>query len=198
VTPSKAEQADATRTALGAAARQLFTERGYAATSTTEIVERAGVTRGALYHHFAAKEDLFRAVFEQLEDEVTKHVAKEALTSADPLEQLRRGTRAYLDACIDPAVQRVVLLEGPSVLGWQTWQEVEQRYGYGLVVAGVEAAIGAGLIAAQPVEPLAHVLFGALTEAGMVVARADDSDAARAEMEAAMDRLLDGLRASKS
>jgi AcrR family transcriptional regulator len=198
VTPSKAEQADATRTALSAAARQLFTERGYAATSTTEIVERAGVTRGALYHHFAAKEDLFRAVFEQLEDEVTEHVAKEALTSADPLEQLRRGTRAYLDACIDPAVQRVVLLEGPSVLGWQTWQEIEQRYGYGLVVAGVEAAIGAGLIAAQPVEPLAHVLFGALTEAGMVVARADDSDAARAEMEAAMDRLLDGLRASKS
>jgi AcrR family transcriptional regulator len=198
VTPSKAEQADATRTALSAAARQLFTERGYAATSTTEIVERAGVTRGALYHHFAAKEDLFRAVFEQLEGEVTRHVAKEALTSADPLERLRRGTRAYLDACIDPAVQRVVLLEGPSVLGWQTWQEVEQRYGYGLVVAGVEAAIGAGLIAAQPVEPLAHVLFGALTEAGMVVARADDSDAARAEMEAAMDRLLDGLRASKS
>jgi AcrR family transcriptional regulator len=198
VTPSKAEQADATRTALGAAARQLFTERGYAATSTTEIVERAGVTRGALYHHFAAKEDLFRAVFEQLEGQVTEHVAKEALTSTDPLEQLRRGTRAYLDACIDPAVQRVVLLEGPSVLGWQTWQEVEQRYGYGLVVAGVEAAIGAGLIEAQPVEPLAHVLFGALTEAGMVVARADDPDAARAEMEAAMDRLLDGLRASKS
>jgi AcrR family transcriptional regulator len=198
VTPSKAEQADATRTALGAAARQLFTERGYAATSTTEIVERAGVTRGALYHHFAAKEDLFRAVFEQLEDEVTKHVAKEALTSADPLEQLRRGTRAYLDACIDPAVQRVVLLEGPSVLGWQTWQEIEQRYGYGLVVAGVEAAIGAGLIAAQPVEPLAHVLFGALTEAGMVVARADDPGVARADLEAAMDRLLDGLRAPKS
>ena len=198
MTPSKAEQADATRTALGAAARQLFTERGYAATSTTEIVERAGVTRGALYHHFAAKEDLFRAVFEQLEDEVTKHVAKEALTSADPLEQLRRGTRAYLDACIDPAVQRVVLLEGPSVLGWQTWQEIEQRYGYGLVVAGVDAAIGAGLISAQPVEPLAHVLFGALTEAGMVVARAHDPGAARAEMEAAMDRLLDGLRAPKS
>jgi AcrR family transcriptional regulator len=198
VTPSKSEQADATRTALSAAARQLFTERGYAATSTTQIVERAGVTRGALYHHFPAKYDLFRAVFEQLEDEVTKHVAQEALTSADPLDQLRRGTSAYLDACIDPAVQQVVLLEGPSVLGWQTWQEIEQRYGYGLVVAGVEAAIGAGLIAAQPVEPLAHVLFGALTEAGMAVARADEPRAARIEMEAAMDRLLDGLRAAKS
>jgi AcrR family transcriptional regulator len=198
VTPSKAEQTDATRTALSAAARQLFTERGYAATSTTEIVERAGVTRGALYHHFAAKQALFREVFEQLEGEVTKHVAREALTSTDPLEQLRRGTRAYLDVCIDPAVQRVVLVEGPSVLGWETWQEIEQRYGYGLVVAGVEAAIGAGLIAAQPVEPLAHVLFGALTEAGMVVARADDPGAARADMEAAMDRLLDGLRYRKS
>ena len=198
MTPTKAEQADATRTALSAAARQLFTERGYAATSTTEIVERAGVTRGALYHHFAAKDDLFRAVFEQLEGEVTEHVAQEALMSADPLEQLRRGTRAYLDACIDPAVQRVVLLDGPSVLGWETWQEIEQRYGYGLVVAGVEAAMAAGLIASQPVEALAHVLFGALTEAGMVVARADDPRASRTEMEAAMDRLLDGLRAAMS
>jgi AcrR family transcriptional regulator len=198
VTPTKAEQADATRTALSAAARQLFTERGYAATSTTEIVERAGVTRGALYHHFAAKDELFRAVFEQLEGEVTEHVAQQALTSDDPLEQLRRGTRAYLDACIDPAVQRVVLLDGPSVLGWETWQEIEQRYGYGLVVAGVEAAIGAGLISPQPVEALAHVLFGALTEAGMVVARADAPRTARAEMEGAMDRLLDGLRAATS
>lgn len=196
MTPTKAEQADATRSALSAAARQLFTVRGYAATSTTEIVERAGVTRGALYHHFAAKDELFRAVFEQLEGEVTRRVAEEALTGADPLEQLRRGTRAYLDACIDPAVQRVVLLDGPSVLGWETWQEIEQRYGYGLVVAGVEAAIGAGLISAQPVEPLAHVLFGALTEAGMVVARADEPRTARVDMEAAMDRLLEGLRAS--
>ena len=91
-----------------------------------------------------------------------------------------------------------MLLDGPSVLGWETWQEIEQRYGYGLVLAGVEAAIGAGLISAQPVEPLAHVLFGALTEAGMVVARADEPRTARADMEAAMDRLLDGLRASTS
>jgi len=196
VTPSKAEQADATRTALVAVARRLFTERGYAATSTNEIVERAGVTRGALYHHFSTKDELFRAVFEQLEDEVTKRVAEEALRGADPLEQLRLGSRAYLDVCLDPAVQRVVLVEGPSVLGWETWQEIENRYGYGLVVAGVETAMAAGLVDAQPVEPLAHVLFGALTEAGMVVARAEDPRTARTEMDAAMDRLLDGLRAA--
>jgi len=197
VTPSKAEQADATRSALLAAARELFTDRGYAATSTTEIVARAGVTRGALYHHFPAKHDLFRAVFEQLEAEVTDHVAHEALAGADPLEQLRVGSRAYLDVCLDPAVQRVVLVEGPSVLGWETWQEIESRYGYGLVVAGVEAAMAAGLVDTQPVAPLAHVLFGALTEAGMVVARAGDPRAARAEMDEAMDRLLDGLRSAR-
>ena len=196
MTPSKAEQADATRTALVAVARRLFTERGYAATSTNEIVERAGVTRGALYHHFSTKDELFRAVFEQLEDEVTKRVAEEALRGGDPLEQLRLGSRAYLDVCLDPAVQRVVLVEGPSVLGWETWQEIENRYGYGLVVAGVETAMAAGLVDAQPVEPLAHVLFGALTEAGMVVARAEDPRTARTEMDAAMDRLLDGLRAA--
>jgi len=198
VTPSKAEQADATRTALVAAARRLFTERGYAASSTNEIVEQAGVTRGALYHHFSTKDELFRAVFEQLEDEVTKHVAQEALRGADPLEQLRRGSRAYLDVCLDPAVQRIVLVEGPSVLGWETWQEIENRYGYGLVVAGVETAMAAGLVDVQPVEPLAHVLFGALTEAGMVVARAEDPRTARTQMDAAMDRLLDGLRAAPS
>ena len=197
MTPSKSEQADATRGALVAAARTLFTERGYAATSTNDIVQRAGVTRGALYHHFAAKSDLFRAVFEQLEDEVTRHVAREAQAASDPFEQLRLGSRAYLDVCLDPAVQRVVLLEGPPVLGWERWQEIEQRYGYGLVAGGVQAAMEAGLVDAQPVGPLAHVLFGALTEAGMVVARSDQPELARTEMESAMDRLLDGLRAAR-
>lgn len=195
MTTRKAEQSDATRGALVSAARSLFTERGYAATSTNEIADRAGVTRGALYHHFAAKDDLCRAVFEQLEAEVAEHVAREALAGPDPLEQLRLGCRAFLDACLDPAVQRIVLLEGPGVLGWETWQEIEERYGYGLVAAGVEAAIAAGEFEQQPVEPLAHVLFGALAQAGLVVARADDSGAARTQMEAATDRLLDGLRA---
>jgi AcrR family transcriptional regulator len=198
VTPTKAERADATRTALVAAARVLFTDHGYAATSTTEIVERAGVTRGALYHHFAAKDDLFRAVFEQLEAEVAEEVAHRALTGADAIEQLRLGCRAFLDICLDPAVQRIVIVEGPAVLGWETWQEIENRYGHGLVVAGVKAAVDAGLVETQPVGPLADVLFGALAQAGMVVARADEPQIARTEMEAAMDRLLDGLRVAPS
>lgn len=198
MTSRKAEQSDATRSKLLSAARDLFTDHGYAATSTTEIADRAGVTRGALYHHFAAKDDLFRAVFEQLEVEIAEHVATAALAVADPLEQLRLGCRAFLDACLDPAVQRIVLLEGPAVLGWETWQEIEERYGYGLVATGVEAAVSAGLFEKQPVEPLAHVLFGALAQAGLVVARAEEPRAARIQMEAATDRLLDGLRASKA
>jgi AcrR family transcriptional regulator len=194
VTSRKAEQSDATRSTLLSVARGLFTEHGYATTSTNEIADRAGVTRGALYHHFAAKDDLFRAVFEQLEAEIAEQVARAALAGADPLEQLRLGCRAFLDACLDPAVQRIVLLEGPGVLGWDTWQEIEERYGYGLVATGVGAAISAGAFEQQPVEPLAHVLFGALAQAGLVVARADDPGAARTQMEAATDRLLDGLR----
>jgi AcrR family transcriptional regulator len=194
VTSRKAEQSDATRSTLLSVARGLFTEHGYATTSTNEIADRAGVTRGALYHHFAAKDDLFRAVFEQLEAEIAEQVARAALAGSDPLEQLRLGCRAFLDACLDPAVQRIVLLEGPGVLGWDTWQEIEERYGYGLVATGVEAAITAGMFEQQPVEPLAHVLFGALAQAGLVVARADDPGAARTQMEAATDRLLDGLR----
>lgn len=197
MTSRKAEQSDVTRGALLSVARELFTERGYAATSTTEIADRAGVTRGALYHHFAAKDDLFRAVFEELEAEVAERVAREALAGGDPVEQLRLGCRAFLDVCLDPAVQRIVLLEGPAVLGWETWQEIEERYGYGLVATGVEAAITAGFFDTQPVPPLAHVLFGALAQAGLVVARAADPGAARTDMEAATDRLLDGLRASK-
>jgi AcrR family transcriptional regulator len=197
VTSRKAEQSDATRNTLLAVARRLFTEQGYAATSTTEIADGAGVTRGALYHHFAVKDDLFRAVFEQLEGEVAEHITREALAGGDPLEQLRLGSRAFLDVCLDPAVQRVVLLDGPAVLGWETWQEIEERYGYGLTATGVQAAIDARLVDAQPVAPLAHLLFGALAQAGMVVARAADPGAARTEMEAAMDRLLDGMRASK-
>ncbi len=198
MTSRKAEQSDATRSALLVAARRLFTEHGYAATSTNEIVERAGVTRGALYHHFPAKYDLFRAVFEQLEAELVDQVARAALAGSDALEQLRLGCRAFLDICLDPAVQRIVIVEGPAVLGWETWHEIEERYGHGLVVAGVAAAVDAGLVERQPVEPLANVLFGALAQAGMVVARADDPGAARTDMETAMDRLLDGLRAAKT
>ena len=147
-----------------AAGRALFGERGFAGTSREEIVEAAGVTRGALYHHFAGKEDLFRAVFEEIEHEMTEHLAKVALAAPDPLEALRVGCREFLDVAMAPAVQRIVLIDAPAVLGWATWREVEARYGLGLVTMGLQTAMEAGVLARQPLQPLAHMLLAAVNE----------------------------------
>lgn len=190
----KAEQSEATRAALVAAARELFAERGYGAVGTEEIVRAAGVTRGALYHHFGGKEDLFRAVYEEVERELVEHIATEAMTATDPLEALAAGANAVLVACEDPAIQRIALMDAPSVLGWEGWREIGMRYGLGLVEATLQAGIDAGVLAPQPVRPLAHLLLGAIDEGAMLVARADDIAVARAEVSASISGLLEALR----
>jgi AcrR family transcriptional regulator len=190
----KAEQAEATRSALLKVARGLFAERGFADVSTEEIVQRAGVTRGALYHHFRDKRDLFRTVFERVEEEVAEKIAGAALSETDPWEQQKVALRAFLDVCLEPAVQRIVLVDAPSVLGLEDWRDIEAAYGLALVRAGLQSVMDAGLIERQPLEPLAHLLFGALTEAGMMIARAEDVAAARAEVGESVERLLEGLR----
>jgi AcrR family transcriptional regulator len=191
----KAEQSEATRAALVTVARGLFAERGYAAVGTEEIVRAAGVTRGALYHHFAGKRELFQAVYEDVERALLERIAELADRSAsDPLEILHTGSQAFLDACEDPAVQRIALLDAPSVLGWEQWREIGMRYGLGLVEGTVQAAIEAGLIESQPAEPLAHLLLGAIDEGAMLVARADDDGQTRRQVGAAVARMLDSLR----
>ena len=190
---TQAERSQATRGALIGVARELFSQRGYAGVGTEEIVQRAGVTRGALYHHFAGKEDLFRAVYELVEEELTERIAAGAFGQTEPLEVLRAGTRIFLDACVEPEVQRVVLIDGPSVLGWEEWRAIAERYGFGLVQAALQAAMDAGAIHEQPVRPLAHVLIGALDEAALFVARSDDVKAARREVGETLERLLEGL-----
>ena len=179
------------------AARELFARDGYAATGREAIVERAGVTRGALYHHFADKEALFRAVFEELEAEVMAKAAAAAVTVSadDPLGQLRAGSLAYLDVTLDPAVQRICLLDAPSVLSLTARQEVVDVYAAGLVREVLKAAMDTGAIIHQPLEPLTHLLLAALHEAALYVARAADQAAARAEVGATVTHLLDGLRA---
>jgi AcrR family transcriptional regulator len=190
-----AARSEATRAALVAAARPLFAERGFAGVGTEEIVRAAGVTRGALYHQFADKRELFAAVFEQVEAEVTQRTARAAVASgaADPLAVLRVGAAAWLDACSDPEVQRIVLLDGPAVLGWDAWREIGMRYGLGLVENELREAIDAGVLPPQPTRALAHVLMGAIDEAALYVATADDQAAARAEAGAVLDRLLSVL-----
>jgi AcrR family transcriptional regulator len=191
---TQSERSAATREALIAAARELFAERGYAAVGTEEIVRKAGLTRGALYHQFGGKRELFEAVYETIEREVTERIAADALVGSDPLEALRAGARAFLDHCLEPDVQRIVLIDAPSVLGWERWREIGARYGLGLIEATLQAAIDAGAISPAPVKPLAHVLLGALDEAAMAVARAEDPAAASNEMDVVLGSMLDGLR----
>jgi AcrR family transcriptional regulator len=192
----KQEQSEATKAALISVARRLFAEKGYADTSTEEIVQGAGVTRGALYHHFRDKEDLFEATFEQVETEVTQRLMLASARGAaggDQWQGLLAGVRAFLEECRDPEVQQIVLLDAPSVLGWQRWREIEAKYGFGLVKTALQGAMDSGLIARQPVDPLAHMLLGALTEAGMMTARARN-DAERAEIEQTVTAILGALR----
>jgi AcrR family transcriptional regulator len=194
---TQAERSEATRDALIEAARVLFAERGYAAVGTEEIVRAAGVSRGALYHHFDGKRDLFEAVYERIEVELAQRIAGGALNAgaASPLEAMRAGAEMFLRAATEPEAQRIVLLDGPSVLGWDRWREIATEHGLGLIEATLQAAIEAGAIAEQPVRPLAHVLMGALDEAAMLVARADDPELMRAEVGRTLDFLLAGLSA---
>ena len=190
----KVRQPEATRAALVASARALFAERGYAAVGTEEIVARAGVTRGALYHHFGDKRDLMRAVLHDLARELAEASATAALKETDQWQQILAAVDAFLDACTDPAVQRIMMTDAPSVLGWDEWREIDTQYGLGLVKASLENAMETGLIARQPVDPLAHLLVGALDEAAMYISRAPDSKMARREMGESIERMLNGLR----
>jgi AcrR family transcriptional regulator len=183
----------ATRAALLRVGRELFAERGYGGVGTEEIVARAGVTRGALYHHFADKRDLFRAVHEELEQALVADIAERIGGIDDPWELIVTGVRAFLDACTDPAIMRISLIDAPAVLGWEEWREIDARYGLGLVSFGLQNAIDRGVLAPRPVRPLAHLLMGAMAEAAMVIANADDPAAAREEVEPPLIALLEGL-----
>jgi len=192
---TQAERSEATRAGLLEVARRLFAERGYAGVGTEEIVREAGVTRGALYHHFDGKRDLLRAVYEQLESEIAEDLAERAVPGASVLETLRSGADRFLDHCLEPEVQRIALLDAPAVLGWEQWRAIGARYGLGLIAGLLTAGIEAGEIRRQPVDPLAHALLGALDEVAMLVARAEDPRAARAEAGETLALLVEALRA---
>jgi AcrR family transcriptional regulator len=191
--PTQAERTEATRGRLVATARRLFAEKGYAATSTEEILSAAAVSRGAMYHHFAGKTGLFQAVFEAVEEDLTAQVIVAAATETDPMRQLQRGFEAFLDQCRNTEVQRIVMLDGPTVLGWDTWHELDERYAFGSLKAVLGVAAAQGSIGAEAVDPLAHLLLGAVMQAGMVVARADDPDAASHAMTSTFATLLSAL-----
>ena len=193
----RAAQAAATRAALVAAARLLFVEKGYHRTGTEEVVAKAGVgTRGALYHHFADKQALFEAAFLAVEEDLVIEAAKNL---ADPaggaLNQLRQGLIGFLDASLTPHVQRILLIDGPAVLGWVRWRELESLYGLGAIRAMLERAVDEGDLAPnQPVDALAHMLLAAADETALMIANAPNQSAARDQGVQALSALLEGLR----
>jgi AcrR family transcriptional regulator len=193
----KAEQSETTRSALVEAARRLFAEKGYRRTPTEELVRSAGVTRGALYHHFRDKEDLFAAVFEEVSQEIIRRVGDAAMHAgpAGTWESFVAGCQAFLDACLDPSIRQIVMLDAPSALGWERWRDLDCKYGFAVVKKALQASMDAGLIDRQPLDPLAHMLVGALNEAALAMARSDNVGEARAETGEGIERLLDGLRA---
>ncbi len=190
----QAARSASTRAKLIRAARALFARRGYADVATEEIVRRAGVTRGALYHQFPTKGDLFLAVYEQVEQELTESVDGLLGVQASPFAALRAGIRVFLEACRAPDVQRIVLIDGPAVLGWERWREVAERYGLGLMEAVIGAAIEAGEIEPLATGPLAHLLMGALDEAALLVVRDPE---ATDSIASTFERLIDGLQTGR-
>jgi AcrR family transcriptional regulator len=194
---SRREQTgDATRAALVDASRALFAERGYADVSIDDITERTGVTRGALYHHFDDKRGLFQAVVEAVEHDLAEQVRVAAREAREPWARLRAACEAYLDACLAPEVQRIVVLDAAPVLGWRVWCEIDKRHGLGLFEEHLAAARDAGGLSVESVETAAQLLLGALNTGARVLADAADKAAARRDVGESAERILSAFHSS--
>ncbi|MFF9896378.1 TetR/AcrR family transcriptional regulator [Streptomyces longispororuber] len=189
----RARQREQTRARLLAESRRLFAARGYAAVGLAEIVESAEVTKGALYHHFAGKAELFRAVLEEVQREVGERVAAAAGHHGDPWEQLAAGCQAFLTATTEPDLQRIMLVDGPAVLGWSEWRAMDEAASARHLTEALAVLVEAEVIPAQPVAPLARLLSGAMNEAALWLASSTDPEDL-AHTRAALDRMLRALR----
>ena len=192
-----ARQADrraATHGAILRAAQALFAAQGFAATTVDDIAERAGVAKGAVYHHFAGKEAMFEAVFEAASEALVLRVMGVAARGRDIIDGMVLGSRDYFAACAEPGLCQIILKDGPAVLGWERWREIDARHFGGMLPGGLAEAMEAGLIARQPPAPLGRLLLGAVTEAAVACAASDDPAATGREHVAALEALLEGLR----
>jgi AcrR family transcriptional regulator len=193
--PRRTRDAERTTRALLAAARAEFARVGYREARTEAIVAAAGATRGALYHHFRDKLDLFTAVLEEIQAEITAEVRQAAATAGpSPIDAMRRGFERYLDCCTRDDVRRIVLVDGPSVVGWETWHDIDERHAIDATRAAVRRAIDAGELPRVAVDPLARVLLGMITQAGLEIGRSANPRRRRRDLGGAVDTVLAGLR----
>jgi len=188
-----AEHLADTKAGLITAARELFGTRGYADTSVVDIAARARLTPGALFHHFGSKPALFTVVLEQVEEEFITRLADAGAPGETLWEEIGNGCQSFLDVAMDPEIQRIMLHDGPIVLGWAAWREIEERYGFGLLRKFLGRAMDWGFLPVQPLDPLVYLLSGALNETAMYIAHAPDRDRARTEMGDALARVLGRL-----
>jgi AcrR family transcriptional regulator len=191
-------QAEATRELLVAVARERFTNQGYAATSIEDIVQRAGVAKGALYHHFSGKDALFRAVYEAVQADVVSAVMAAALAAQEPWAGVRAGLSAFLDACLDPAFRRIVVLESASVLQPEVREGGIEQVELPMLRTVLTPLLASDVLPGVAAEPLAHVALGGLYGAALFIARSPDPDTARREVDVVLDTLVGGLRAATS
>ena len=191
----RARQRERGRRTLVDAGARLFATRGYTAVGLEEIVQAAGVTKGALYHHFASKAELFRAVLERVQQDVSTQLATAADAEPDPWSRLTAGCRAFLEASTAPHVQQVMLIDGPAVLGWAQWRAIDDATSGRLLAEALAALIEEGVVVRQPVEPLTRLLSGAMNEAALWLARSADPARDLADTWTALSRLLSSLRA---
>ncbi|MGI8721058.1 MAG: TetR/AcrR family transcriptional regulator [Geodermatophilaceae bacterium] len=187
------QRSETTTAGLLESARGLFASEGYQATMLDDVVRAAGVTKGALYHHFGGKRELFQAVFVREQERMAALVSAAYLMHPDPWDGFAAGCRTFLEASLDPGIQRITLLDAPAVLGWEGMRDIESEFSLALLSQGLEAAIAAGRIAARPVLPLASMLLGAICEAAMMIARAPDQAAATDEVLREVNGLLEVL-----
>ncbi len=193
-TSRRQEYSASTKRALVEVATELFTERGYAGTSLDEIVAGARVTKGALYHHFSGKQALFEAVFEAVEEEATQRIRKAVRTSEDPWDKAISGLRAFLGEVRRPDYRRVVIQEGPAVLGYERFREQEERSTFGIVQEIVSSVLASYELEPSMVETFSRVFFGAMSAAGSAVSLSEDPKRASAEVEVAITFILAGLQ----
>ncbi|OCB08958.1 hypothetical protein A5717_27305 [Mycolicibacterium porcinum] len=187
------QRSEATRSALVAAARSLFVERGYAAVSTGDIARVAAVTRNALYYHFPTKEAVFRAVYEHVEGELAARVLPAALAHDTSRAQLDAGIEEFLDGCLEPAVARISVLQAPAALGFEQMREIDNLNYLGTLRDGIRRAVETGELPDLPVDSLASMLIGALDEAALLIATADDPASARRDAGVVAHALVAGL-----
>ena len=189
-----AERRAGTQAAVMKAARKLFGEHGFAATSVDDIADAAQVAKGAVYHHFATKEAVFEAVFDSVSRDLVADIERATRSERDVLAAMVAGTQHYFAACAKGTTCQIILRDGPAVLGWERWREIDAEHFGGKFPRALAAAMDGGLIARQPIEPLSRLLLGAVTEAAVACAGRPDVLKAGSEYSRAFKSLLEALR----